>query len=147
MLLTLMLGGVNDQPQTLTALTHGGEILWCLPGKKLIELQSHAKEKDSCFCLKLNVGYPACRPYLPISFPGPPGCIYFSGKLSATHSKNKNIRELCRGINYFEKGYQPRTNLVKDIIVICLQISTTFSIGGRTSLSYLMYKGSAMLGI
>jgi hypothetical protein len=29
-------------------------------------------------------------------------------------SRNKNIRVLCWGINEFEKGYQPRTNLVKD---------------------------------
>jgi hypothetical protein len=29
-------------------------------------------------------------------------------------SKNKNIRDLYRGINEFKKGYQPRTNLVKD---------------------------------
>jgi hypothetical protein len=27
-------------------------------------------------------------------------------------SKNKNIRDLYRGINEFKKGYQPRTNLV-----------------------------------
>jgi hypothetical protein len=32
----------------------------------------------------------------------------------ATNSKNKNIRNLYRGINYFKKGYQPRSNLVKD---------------------------------
>jgi hypothetical protein len=25
------------------------------------------------------------------------------------HSKNKNIRDLYRGINEFKKGYQPRT--------------------------------------
>jgi hypothetical protein len=25
----------------------------------------------------------------------------------ATNSKNKNIRDLCRGINLFERGYQP----------------------------------------
>jgi hypothetical protein len=31
-----------------------------------------------------------------------------------SNSKNKNIRELYRGINEFKKGYQPRTNLVKD---------------------------------
>jgi hypothetical protein len=31
----------------------------------------------------------------------------------ATYSKN-NIRELYRGIKEFKKGYQPRTNLVKD---------------------------------
>jgi hypothetical protein len=29
-------------------------------------------------------------------------------------SKNKNIRDLCRGINEFKKSYQPRTNLEKD---------------------------------
>jgi hypothetical protein len=28
-------------------------------------------------------------------------------------SKNKNIRDMYRGINEFKKGYQPRTNLVK----------------------------------
>jgi hypothetical protein len=30
------------------------------------------------------------------------------------NSKNKNIRDLYRGINEFKKGYQPKTNLVKD---------------------------------
>jgi hypothetical protein len=30
------------------------------------------------------------------------------------HSKNKNTRDLHEGINEFKKGYQPRTNLVKD---------------------------------
>jgi hypothetical protein len=29
-------------------------------------------------------------------------------------SKNKNIRDLYRGINEFKKGHQPRTKLVKD---------------------------------
>jgi hypothetical protein len=32
----------------------------------------------------------------------------------ATNSKNKNIRELYRGINEFKRGYQLRNNLVKD---------------------------------
>jgi chemotaxis methyl-accepting protein methylase len=31
-----------------------------------------------------------------------------------SNSKIKNIRDLYRGINEFKKGYQPRTNLVKD---------------------------------
>jgi hypothetical protein len=31
-----------------------------------------------------------------------------------SNSKNKNIRDLYRGINEFKKGYQPRINLVKD---------------------------------
>jgi hypothetical protein len=30
------------------------------------------------------------------------------------NSKNKNIRDLYRGINEFKRGYQPRTTLVKD---------------------------------
>jgi hypothetical protein len=31
-----------------------------------------------------------------------------------TNSKNKNIRDMYRGLNEFKKGYQPRTNLVND---------------------------------
>jgi hypothetical protein len=31
-----------------------------------------------------------------------------------SNSKNKNLRDLYRGINEFKKGCQPRTNLVKD---------------------------------
>jgi hypothetical protein len=31
-----------------------------------------------------------------------------------SNSKNKNIRDLYRGITDFKKGYQPRTKLVKD---------------------------------
>jgi hypothetical protein len=31
-----------------------------------------------------------------------------------SNSKNKNIRDQYRSINEFKKGYQPRTNLVKD---------------------------------
>jgi hypothetical protein len=31
-----------------------------------------------------------------------------------SNSKNKNIRDLYRGINEFKKVYRPRTNLVKD---------------------------------
>jgi hypothetical protein len=30
------------------------------------------------------------------------------------NSKNKNIGDLCRGINELKRGYQPRSNLVKD---------------------------------
>jgi hypothetical protein len=30
------------------------------------------------------------------------------------NSKSKNIRDLYRGITTFKKGYQPKTNLVKD---------------------------------
>ena len=31
-----------------------------------------------------------------------------------TNSKITNIRDLCRDITDFKKGYQPRTNIVKD---------------------------------
>jgi len=31
-----------------------------------------------------------------------------------TNSKIKNIRDLCRGISDLKRGYQPRTDIVKD---------------------------------
>jgi hypothetical protein len=41
---------------------------------------------------------------------------YLKGKVTAIelNSKNKNIRDLYRVITEFKKGYQPKTNLVKD---------------------------------
>jgi hypothetical protein len=41
---------------------------------------------------------------------------YLKDKINELESngKNKNIRDLCRGINEFKESYQPRTNLVKD---------------------------------
>jgi hypothetical protein len=41
---------------------------------------------------------------------------YLKDKISEIelNSKNKNIRDLYRGITEFKKGYQPKTNLVKD---------------------------------
>jgi hypothetical protein len=41
---------------------------------------------------------------------------YLKDKINelATNSKNKNIRDLYRGINGFKRGCQPRNNLVKD---------------------------------
>jgi hypothetical protein len=41
---------------------------------------------------------------------------HLKDKINETESdsKNKNIRDLYRCINEFKKGYQPRTNLVKD---------------------------------
>jgi hypothetical protein len=43
---------------------------------------------------------------------------YLKNKINelAAHSMNMSIRYLCRGIHYFKKGYQPRTNVVKDEI-------------------------------
>jgi hypothetical protein len=31
-----------------------------------------------------------------------------------TNNKNKNIRDVYRGINEFKKGYQPKINIIKD---------------------------------
>jgi hypothetical protein len=41
---------------------------------------------------------------------------YLKDKINelATNSKNKNIRDLYRGINVFQRDYQPRNNLMKD---------------------------------
>jgi hypothetical protein len=41
---------------------------------------------------------------------------YLKDKINelAINSKNKNIRDLCRGINEFKRCYQPRNNLVRD---------------------------------
>jgi hypothetical protein len=41
---------------------------------------------------------------------------YLKDKINelVTKSKNKNIRDLYRGVNGFKRGYQPRNNLVKD---------------------------------
>jgi hypothetical protein len=41
---------------------------------------------------------------------------YLKAKINEleTKSKNKNIRDLYRGISYIKKGYQPRNNVVKD---------------------------------
>jgi hypothetical protein len=41
---------------------------------------------------------------------------YLKAKINEleTNSKNKNIRDLYRGVNDFKRGYQPRTNVVKD---------------------------------
>jgi hypothetical protein len=41
---------------------------------------------------------------------------YLKDKINelGSNCKNKNIRDLYRGINGFKKDYQPRTNLVKD---------------------------------
>jgi hypothetical protein len=41
---------------------------------------------------------------------------YLKSKINEleTNSKNRNIRNIKRGINEFKKGYQPRSNLVKE---------------------------------
>jgi hypothetical protein len=53
------------------------------------------------------------------------------------NSKNKNIRDLYRGITEFKKGYQPKTNLLKDERGNLLADPQKFCLGGRiTSVSY-----------
>jgi hypothetical protein len=46
---------------------------------------------------------------------------YLRGKINEleTNIKNKNIRDLYRGVNEFKKGYQPRINIIKDENGIC----------------------------
>jgi C4-type Zn-finger protein len=41
---------------------------------------------------------------------------YLKGKINEleTDNKNKNIRDLYRGINEFKKGYQPRSSIIND---------------------------------
>jgi hypothetical protein len=41
---------------------------------------------------------------------------HLKGKINGleTNNKNKNIRDLYRGINEFKKGYQPRINIIQD---------------------------------
>jgi hypothetical protein len=56
----------------------------------------------------------------------PAGILEIKVDEFATNSKNKNIRDLYRGINKFKMSYQPRSILVKDEHDICLQILTVF---------------------
>jgi hypothetical protein len=64
-----------------------------------------------------------------------------------TNSNNNNIRDLYRKLNKFKSDYQPRINLVKVGKVHLLEDSHNILIGGRTtSLRYLMYIGSVILG-
>jgi hypothetical protein len=44
-------------------------------------------------------------------------------------SENKNIRDLYRDITEFKKGYQPRSNFVKDERGVC-QILNLHGVGG-----------------
>ena len=54
-----------------------------------------------------------------------------------TNSNIKNIRDMYRGINDFKKGYQPRTNIVKDEKGDLVADSHSIWLGGGTmSLRY-----------
>jgi hypothetical protein len=61
------------------------------------------------------------------------------------NSKNKTIRDLYRGITEFKKGYQPKSNLVKDEgdLADPQQILTRWK---NYSVSYQMYRGQVVLG-
>jgi hypothetical protein len=41
---------------------------------------------------------------------------YLRGKIDdlESNNKNKNIRDIYRGVNQFKKGYQPTINVIKD---------------------------------
>jgi hypothetical protein len=64
----------------------------------------------------------------------------------ATNGKNKNTRDLYRGINESKRDYQPRSFFVKDENGALLADPTTNN-GSTTSLRYCMYKMSPMLCI
>jgi len=49
-----------------------------------------------------------------------------------TNSNTKNIRNVYMGINDFKKGYQSRTNIVKDEKGDLVTDSTVFWLGGGT---------------
>jgi hypothetical protein len=42
--------------------------------------------------------------------------VYLKDEINelGANNKNKNVRDLYRGINTFKKGYHPRTNIIKD---------------------------------
>jgi hypothetical protein len=50
-----------------------------------------------------------------VELSGPKVMEYLKDKINEleTNSKNKNILDLCRGVNEFRKGYRPRCNLLK----------------------------------
>jgi len=55
-----------------------------------------------------------------------------------TNSMIKNIRDLYRGINDFKKGYQPRTNEVKDKKRDFVVLSHSILTGWRNHFSQLL---------
>ena len=59
---------------------------------------------------------------------------YLKGKLSEIdiNSKNKNIRDLYKGIKYFKKGYQARVNVIKNENEELSQVLTPSSTDGKT---------------
>jgi len=76
------------------------------------------------------------------------GNIWKKINVLETNNKNKNIRDLYRGINEFKKDYQPRSNLVKDENGDLVADShNVFLTDGRTSsVSYWIYMVLIMSG-
>jgi hypothetical protein len=63
------------------------------------------------------------------------------------NSKNKNIRDLYRGIKEFKRGYQHKSNSVKDEKGDLLaELHNILKCRRATSLSFCIYIGSEMLG-
>jgi hypothetical protein len=73
------------------------------------------------------------------------GNIWRAELMCFQHSRNKNIRDLCIGINEFMNSYQPRTNLVKNGNGDLADSQNSLNSGRITSLSYWIYLGLAML--
>ena len=61
---------------------------------------------------------------------------YLKGKLSEIETKNKNIRDLYKGIKYFKKGYQERVNVIKMRMRNCSRILTPSTDGKTISVNY-----------
>jgi hypothetical protein len=92
-----------------------------------------------------NVRREASRNFSTKKKKGGVGVEYLENKINEleTNSKNMNIRDLYRGINEFKKGYQPRTNMVKEengdlladcrVYISCLYISgkPMIQLGGK----------------
>jgi hypothetical protein len=51
-----------------------------------------------------------------VELSGPKKREYLKNKINEleTNSKDKNIRDLYRGVNELKKGYQPGTNMLKE---------------------------------
>jgi hypothetical protein len=62
-----------------------------------------------------------------VELSGPKKWEYLKNKINEleTNSKNKNIRDLYRGINEFKNVYQPRTNMVVVVVVVVVVYLTT----------------------
>jgi C4-type Zn-finger protein len=76
-------------------------------------------------------------------------CVPMKAKIEEleTNSKLKNVRDLYRGINDLKKGYQPRTNIVKDEQGDLVVHSHSILARWRNYFSQVLnYTGSMMLG-